>query len=100
MGILDRIFTILSWTGVVILLLLLYRIAYFYEVTSHQPTHYRLFVIPTVLLFLGGLCYALTGDAGEGNTIRLAGDSLQLTGGIALIGLGMFLLRRMTGGRR
>jgi hypothetical protein len=27
---------------------------------------------------------------------RLAGDSLQLAGGIALIGLGMFLLRRMT----
>jgi hypothetical protein len=32
--------------------------------------------------------------------LRLAGDSLQLAGGIALIGLGMFLLRLMTGGRR
>jgi hypothetical protein len=95
--------------GVVALLLLLYRIAYFYEVTSRQPTHYRLFIIPTVLLFLGGLCYAIAGDLGDAarsipglvsSPVRLAGDSLQLVGGIALIGLGMFLLRLMTGGRR
>jgi hypothetical protein len=109
MNILDRILTLLSWVGVVALLLLLYRIAYFYEVTSRQLTHYRLFIIPIVLLFLGGLCYAIAGDLGEAarsspglasSPVRLAGDSLQLAGGIALIGLGMFLLGRMTGGRR
>jgi hypothetical protein len=109
MNILDRILTLVSWVGVVALLLLLYRIAYFYEVTSRQPTHYRLFIIPIVLLFLGGVCYAFASDLGEAarsslglasSPVRLAGDSLQLAGGIALIGLGMFLLRLMTGGRR
>ena len=109
MDIFDRILTLLSWVGVVALLLLLYRIAFFYEVTSRQPTHYRLFIIPIMLLFLGGLCYAIAGDLGEAaggtaglasNPVRLAGDSLQLAGGIALIGLGMFLLRLMTGGRK
>ncbi len=111
MNILDRILTLLSWIGVVALLLVLYRIAHFYEVTSRQPTHFRLLILPIVLLFLGGFCYAIAGDAARGEAarsgpglasspVRLAGDSLQLAGGIALIGLGMFLLRLMTGGRR
>ncbi len=91
------------------LLLLLYRIAYFYEVTSKQPTHFRLFIFPMALLLLGGLCYLIAGDLGEAGsssleqvigTARLAGDSLQLAGGISLVGLGVFLLRLMTGGRR
>ena len=112
MNILDRILTLVSWIGVVALLLLLYRIAHFYEVTSRQPTHFRLLILPIVLLFLGGFCYAIAGGppslgeatrSGPGlasSPVRLAGDSLQLAGGIALIGLGMFLLRLMTGGRR
>jgi hypothetical protein len=109
MEILGRTLTLLSWAGVAVLLLLLYRIAYFYEVTSRQPTHYRLFIFPMALLLLGGLCYLIAGDLGEagsGNlkqvisTARLAGDSLQLAGGISLVGLGAFILRVMTGGRR
>lgn len=109
MNTLDPILTLLSWVGVVALLLLLYRIAHFYEVTSRQPTHYRLFIIPIVLLFLGGLCYAIAGDLIEAarynpgpanSSVRLVGDSLQLVGGIALIGMGIFLLHLMTGGRR
>ena len=109
MNILDRILTVLSWAGVVALLLLLYRIAYFYEVTARQSTHYRLFIIPIVLLFLGGSCYTFAGDLGEAarsspgltiSPVRFAGDSLQLAGGIALISLGAYLLHLMTGGRR
>jgi hypothetical protein len=109
MDILGRALTLVSWAGAAVLLLLLFRIAYFYEVTSRQSTHYRLFIIPTVLLSLGGLCYALAGNLGgvpphgiglASNTAQLAGDSLQLAGGVALIGLGMFILHQMTGGRR
>jgi len=109
MDILGRTFTLLSWVGVAVLLLLLYRIAYFYEVTSKQPTHYRLFIFPMALLLLGGLCYLIAGDLGEVDSssleqvigiARLAGDSLQLAGGISLVGLGVFILRLMTGGRR
>jgi hypothetical protein len=47
-------------------------------------------------LLLGGLRYAFVGNlAGD-----VLGDSLQLAGGIALIALGMLLVRMMTGGRK
>ena len=91
-----RLLTILAWLGVAALLILLYRIAYFYEVSARRPTHYRWFLAPLVLLGLGGLRYAWV------NTVvgDVIGDSLLLAGGFVLILLGMYLLREMTGGRR
>jgi hypothetical protein len=91
-----RVLTVAAWIGVGVLLLLLYRIAHFYQVTSGQSSHYRLFFIPLALLLLGGLRYAFVGDlAGD-----LLGDSLYLVGGIILIVLGILLVRMMTGGRK
>jgi hypothetical protein len=96
MDLIGRILTLVSWAGVCVLLLLLYRIAHFYQVTSGQSSHYQLFLIPLVLLLLGGLRYAFIGDlAGD-----LLGDSLQLAGGVALFILGIVLVRMMTGGRK
>ena len=81
------------------MLLLLYRIAYFYQVSSRQSTHYRLFLIPVGLFGLSGLLYAALG-----NPINPAenvwADAAQIVGGAVLVMLGMFLLRKMTGGRR
>jgi hypothetical protein len=91
-----RILTAAAWIGVSVLLLLLYRIAHFYQVTSGLSSHYQLFSIPLALLLLGGLRYAFVGNlAGD-----VLGDSLQLAGGIALIVLGILLVRMMTGGRK
>jgi len=91
-----RILTVIAWLGVAALLLLLHRIAYFYEVSSKQPTHYRWFFVPLLLLLAGGLRYAMVSFvAGD-----VLGDSLLTLGGFALLFLGMFLLREMTGGRR
>ena len=92
----SRFLTLIAWGGVGVLIFLLYRIAHFYQVTSGQSTRYRLFVIPLALLLLGGLRYALVGDW-NGDVI---GNTLQLAGGAALIAMGLFLVRRMTGGRR
>lgn len=93
---LARIFTLLIWLGVAVLLLLLYRIAFFYEVSARQTTHYRWFLVPLILFSGSGLRYALinriVGDA--------IGDSLLMIGGFMLIWLGMRLLNQMTGGRR
>ena len=75
---------------------MLYRIAHFYQVTSGQSTRYRLFAIPLAFLLLGGLRYATVGDW-NGDVI---GNTLQLAGGAALIAMGLFLVRKMTGGRR
>ncbi len=96
MELVARILTVLCWLGVGLLLLLLFRIAHFYQATSGQSTRYRLFLLPLALFLLSGLRYAIAGDfAGD-----LIGDSLQILGGACLIALGMSLLRMMTGGRR
>jgi hypothetical protein len=92
----NRFLTLIAWGGVGILIFLLYRIAHFYQVTSGQPTRYQLFLIPLALLVLGGLRYATVADW-NGDVI---GNTLQLAGGAALIAMGMFLVRIMTGGRR
>jgi hypothetical protein len=92
----SRFLTLIVWGGAGVLIFLLYRIAHFYQVTSGQSTRYRLFVIPLALLLLGGLRYATVGDW-NGDVI---GNTLQLAGGAALIAMGVFLVRRMTGGRR
>lgn len=92
----SRILTLLAWLGVATLLILLYRIAYFYEVSARQPTHYRWFLAPLVLLGLGGLRYTWVNMV-AGDVI---GDSLLMAGGFTLVLLGMFLLREMMGGRK
>jgi hypothetical protein len=92
----GRLLTLIAWGGAGVLIFLLYRIAHFYQVTSGQSTRYQLFVIPLALLLLGGLRYATVSDW-NGDVI---GNTLQLAGGAALIVMGLFLVRRMTGGRR
>lgn len=78
------------------MLLLLHRIAYFYEVSSKRPTHYRWFFVPMLLLLAGGLRYAMLSHvAGD-----VLGDTFLMLGGFGSLSLGMFLLREMTGGRR
>ena len=96
MDLIASILTFVAWLGVSALLLVLYRIAHFYQATSGQSTHYRLFLIPMALFLLGGTRYAMVGDlAGD-----VIGDSLQLAGGVLLLWLGASLLQMMTGGRR
>jgi len=96
MDLIASILTCIAWLGVGALLLILYRIAHFYQATSGQSTHYQLFLAPLTLLLVGGIRYVLVGDvAGD-----MLGDSAQLAGGVALIILGASLVQMMTGGRR
>ncbi len=96
MDLIAGILTLVAWGGVGVLLFMLYRIAHFYQATSGQPTHYRLFLVPLALLLLGGARYVVVGGlAGD-----VIGDSLQLGGGVLIILLGASLVQMMTGGRR
>jgi hypothetical protein len=96
MTILTKLLTLYIWTGIVALILLLNRIARFYQITTGVQTHYRLFVIP-VAFFLVGMVRYLVGDAGFAGDI--VGDVCFFLGGLSLALLGYYLLRLMTGGR-
>ena len=93
---LAGILTIAFWSIVEVLLVILYAIARFYQATSGQVSHYRLFVIPMLLLGAGAVRYALLGDfVGD-----LLGDALFVAGSVLLVALSAWLVRLMTGGRR
>lgn len=93
---LAGILTIAFWSIVEILLVILYAIARFYQATSGQVSHYRLFVIPMILLGAGGVRYALLGDFVDDPL----GDALFVAGSVLLVTLSARLVRLMTGGRR
>jgi hypothetical protein len=87
--------TLYIWGVVAVLIVLLNRIARFYQITSGRKSYYQLFWVPLVCISLGAVRYAtqgvLTGD--------VLGDGLMLLGGVLLIGLGYYLLKLMTGSR-
>lgn len=92
----ERVLTLYVWALICVLLLFLYLIARFYQRTTRERSHYRLFLIPLSLFSVAGLRYAWTGSiAGEP-----FGDLLLFAGGVGLFGLGFFLYRLMMGRRR
>lgn len=93
---LAGVLTVVFWGIIAALLVIVFAIARFYQVTSGQPSHYRWFMLPTGLLSAGALIYAVRGDF----TGDLLGDTLMLSGSAVLIALSVWLLRLMMGGRR
>lgn len=87
--------TLYIWGVVGMLIILLNRIARFYQITSGRKSYYQLFWAPFICITLGALRYATQGTPGG----DVAGDSLMLIGGVLLIGLGYYLLKLMTGSR-
>ena len=96
MIILTKLLTLYIWIGIVAFVLLLNRIARFYELTTGVATHYRLFFVP-VAFFLVGMIRYLVSDAGFAGDI--VGDICFFLGGVSLALLGYYLLQLMTGGR-
>jgi hypothetical protein len=96
MTIVTKLLTLYFWVGAAALILLLNRIARFYQVTTGVRSYYRLFLVPAVLFLAGMARYAgiqvlISGD--------VSGDLLFFAGGVGLILLGYLLLKLMTGGR-
>ena len=78
------------------MILLINRIARFYQMTTGVRTHYRFFFVPMVLLIAGMVRYMLVESGFTGDVL---GDSLFFLGGVCLALAGYFLLKLMTGGR-
>ncbi len=93
---LNGIFTLIFWGTVVFLLVFLYAIARFYQITSGQLSRYQWFILPIMLLGAGALRYASLGDF----TGDALGDLLMVAGSLSLMALTLGLLHLMMGGRR
>ena len=97
MEVLKTILVVYSVAAVGILLVFLWRIAYFYEKTSGQPVGYGFVFLPALLLAAGGIWYLATNVEFIGEPI---GDVLLCAGGVLLIVFGFRLQELMTGERR
>ncbi|MDY6876349.1 MAG: hypothetical protein SWK90_09135 [Chloroflexota bacterium] len=91
------ILAIYSWIVVGILIVFLWRIAYFYEKTSgHHVGHYVL-LLPSLLLAVGVVWYLTHGGKFIGEFVA---DMFLLGGGVLLCLFGFRLQGLMTGERR
>jgi len=91
---LNAVLTLIVWSLIGVLIVVVYRIARFYQITSSRRTHYRGFLVPLILLPLAALL-----NVSVDPLLDLWRDVLLLVGGISLIGLGYYLLRLMIGSR-
>jgi hypothetical protein len=96
MGIFTKFLMLYIWLGVSALLVILYRIAHFYQITTGLRSHFRFFLIPAILFIAGMVQYLM---AGNGFTGDVLGDLLFFLGGISLSLIGYYVLKLMTGGR-
>ena len=90
----NIVLTIYSSIVIGVLIVFLWRIAYFYEHTSGQRVGHYLFVIPAVLLAAGVIWYLKHDGAFTGEPV---GDLLLFSGGVLLCVLGAHLQGLMTG---
>ena len=91
---LNAVLTLIAWSLIGVLIVVVYRIARFYQITSGRRTYYRWFLLPLVLLLLAALLNVVADPL-----LNLWRDVLLLVGGISLIGLGYYLLHLMIGSR-
>ena len=94
MATLNAVLLLVAWGVICALIVVLYRIARFYQITSGRRSLYRWFLAPLILL-----AAAMVIDVFVVGGPNLTGDALLLLGGVSLIGLGYNLLRLMTGSR-
>jgi hypothetical protein len=93
MATLNAVLLLAAWAMIGVLIVVLYRIARFYQITSGRRSRYQWFSMPLILLVAAAAINLLT------SVPNLAGDLLLLLGSLSLIGLGYNLLRLMTGSR-
>jgi hypothetical protein len=95
--ILEYVLAIWSWVAIGILIVFLWRIAYFYQKTSGQRVGYYFLIVATLLL-VGGAVWYLVADIEF--TGEPAADLFLFGGGILIFVFGGRLQELMTGERR
>ncbi|MBL7063572.1 MAG: hypothetical protein ISS49_05100 [Anaerolineae bacterium] len=93
----EYILAIYSWVVIGMLIVFLWRIAYFFERTSGQRVGYRFLILPALLLVAGVVWYLVCGGEFIGQP---AGDVLLFSGGVSLCLFGLHLHKLMTGERQ
>jgi hypothetical protein len=93
MATLNAVLLLTAWTVIGVLIVVLNRIARFYQITSGRRSQYQWFGVPLILLVVAAVINVLVGGP------NLASDALLMSGSLILIGLGYNLLRLMTGSR-
>jgi len=94
MRVVQDILTVYSWVGVGVLIVFLWRIAYFYEKTSKRWVGHYLLIIPGAILLAGVLTYLIAGKPLVGDSL---GDLLFFVGGFGVAVFGIRLQELMTG---
>lgn len=94
MNVVNLVLTGIAWVLIEILLLVLFRIARFYQLTSGQASHYHWFVLPMVCWGSAALLALV-----QVPPLMVISDALVILGGVSAIGLGYWLLKLMTGDR-
>jgi hypothetical protein len=85
-----------TWGVVCLLVLVLFKIAQFYEKKSGQRAYSPVFLLAVVLFIFAAIRYAPLSPAISGD---VWGDIARFLGGGIVIVFGLLLLRLMTGGR-
>ncbi len=94
MDLVARLLSVYVWALAGILVLLLFGIGRFYQQTTKENSHYKLFLLPVALYWVGAALYT---PLEPGNIGTLVGDVLFCLGGLAIFGLGFRLVTLMTG---
>ncbi len=96
MQVLKCILAIWSWIVVGVLVIFLWRIAYFYQKTSGQRVGYYFLVVAALLLGAGAVWYLIANVEFIGEPVA---DALLFGGGLLLLIFGGRLQELMTGER-
>ena len=90
----QAVLTAYSWVGVGVLIIFLWRIAFFYEKTSKRWVGHYLLMIPGLILLAGVVTYLIVGKPLVGDSV---GDLLLFVGGLGVAVFGIRLQRLMMG---
>ena len=90
-----QIVMLLVWLGFSVLLFILALIARFYEISSGQRTYYKFYLVPAVLVSVATARYMNTNTWG-GDAVA---DGLLFLGSSTMLGLCVYLYRRMMSGQ-
>ncbi len=91
---LDAVLNLIAWSLIGVLIVVVYYIARFYQITSGCQTYYRWFWLPLGLLLVAAVLNVMADPL-----LDLGRDALLLVGGVSLIGLSYYLLHLMMGSR-
>jgi len=97
MGVIECALAVYSWAIVGVLIVFLWRVAYFYEKSSGQRVGYHVFILPFLLLIFGVGWYLVHDVEFIGQPV---GDLLLFGGGVLLFLFGNRLRELMTGERK